>query len=189
VNWLVFAAAAWVFAGVEKGLRDALTLGQSGITPSFAFVLMTFIAMTAPRATVLWSSVALGLVMDLIFEVPLKQGTGTVTIPGPHVLAFALGCQLILSMRGLMIRRNPLTLGFLACMGALVSNTTLVTIFTLRNMLGAGLAWETRHELLAGLGSAPYTGVIAIALAFVLFPLAGPLGLPNQQQRRFAVRH
>jgi len=188
VNWLLLGAIAWVFVGLEKGLSDALTLGQTGIAPSFVFGLMTFIAMTAPRPIVMWSAVGLGVLMDLVFEVPLRQGGWPLTMIGPHPIAYALACQLILSMRGLMIRRNPFTLGFLAGVGALISNATLVAIFTFRSLLGAPLAWDTKHQLVAGLGSAVYTGLIAIFLAFVLFPLAGPLGLPNQQQRRFAAR-
>jgi hypothetical protein len=188
MNWVVLAALAWLFAGLDKGLPDALAIGRTGIAPSFTFVLMAFVAMIAPRPTVFWVAVGLGLLADLVFELPLKAGAGSVTLPGPHVLAFALGCQLILVMRPLMIRRNPLTLAFLGCIGALVSNITLVAIFTLRHMAGSPLAWDTRHEFVAGLGSAVYTGLLGLLLAFALFPLAGPMGLPDQQQRRFAAR-
>jgi lysylphosphatidylglycerol synthetase-like protein (DUF2156 family) len=140
-------------------------------------------------ATVMWAAVALGLIMDLAFEVPLRQSGGTITVPGAHVLAYALGCQLVLLMRPIMIRRNPLTLGFLACVGALVANLTLAMIFTLRHAFGAPIAWETNHELIAALGSAAYTGVLGLFLAFPLLPLAGPLGMQGaQQQRRFAPR-
>lgn len=188
MNWVVLAVVAWVFAGLEVGLRAALSVGQSDVAPSFVFILFAFIALTGARPTVLWASVALGLLMDLLFEVALKQGAGTVTAPGPHVLGFALAAQLILAMRGMMIRRNPLTLAFLACLGAMVANTTVVAIFTLRHLFGAPIAWETKAQLFAGFGSALYTGALAFFLAFALFPMAGPLGLPNQQSRRFAVR-
>jgi rod shape-determining protein MreD len=185
---MLLAVAAWILAGLEAGLRDALVIGQTGISPSFVFVLMAFIAMTAPRPVVLWAAVALGLLLDLVFEVPLKQAGSNLTMIGPHALAYALGAQLIVVLRGIMIRRNPLTLGFLSLVGALVANLVLWTIFSLRSVAGAPLVWETKHQIVAALGSAAYTGLLGIVLAFVLFPLAGPLGLPSQQQRRFAVR-
>jgi len=190
MNWVIFGAISWLMVGLEKGLRDALSIGPSGIAPSFVFVFLAFVALSAPRPTVMWASVILGLVMDLVFEVPMRQSGGTVTIPGAHVLAYALGCQLILAMRPLMIRRNPLTLGFLSCVGSLVANLALTTIFTLRHLFGAPLAWETKHEYIAALGSAAYTGVLGLFLAFALLPLAGPLGMhgAHQQQRRFAPR-
>jgi hypothetical protein len=127
--------------------------------------------------------------MDLVFEVPMRQAGGSLTIPGPHAIAFVLGCQLILAMRPLMIRRNPLTLGFLSLAGSLIANLTLALIFTLRHAFGAPIAWETKHEFVAALGSAAYTGVLGLFLAFALLPLAGPLGVPGgQHQRRYAAR-
>lgn len=189
MNWIIFAALTWLLVGLEKGLRDALSIGQSGIAPSFVFVLLTFVALSVQRQTVMWAAVVLGLVMDLVFEVPLRQSGGTVTVPGAHVLAYALGAQLILIMRPLMIRRNPLTLAFLSSVGSLVANLVLVMIFTMRHMFGSPLAWETKRELVAALGSAAYTGVLGLFLAFALLPLAGPLGMSmGQQQRRFAPR-
>jgi hypothetical protein len=185
---MLLAVAAWVLAGLEAGLRDALVIGQTGIAPSFVFVLMAFIAMTGPRPVVLWAAVALGLLLDLIFEVPLRQAGSNLTMLGPHAIAYALGAQLIMALRGLMIRRNPMTLGFLSLVGALVTNLTLWGIYTFRAMVGTPLVWEAKHQIVAALGSSVYTGLLGIVLAFVLFPLAGPLGLPSQQQRRFAVR-
>jgi hypothetical protein len=189
MNWLLFAVLAWVMVGLEKGLRDALSIGQSGVAPSFVFVLLTSISLSAPRPIVMWASLALGLIMDLVFEVPLRQAGGTVTIPGPHALAYVLGSQLILAMRPLMIRRNPLTLAFLSMAGSLIANLTLAMIFSLRHWVGAPIAWETKHEFLAALGWGVYTGVLGLFLAFVLLPLANPLGMSvSQQQRRFAPR-
>jgi hypothetical protein len=108
---------------------------------------------------------------------------GTVTIVGPHAIAYALACQLILSMRGLMMRRNPFTLAFLALVGSLVAYLTLDAIFTMRHLAGAPIAWEAKRQLMAGVGSALYTGLVALPMALLLFPLAGMLGLPDQKAR------
>src|SRR5262245_45231706 len=119
MNWLAFALVTWLLLGFEKGLRDALTLGND-ISPSFVFTLVTFIAMLAPRPIVLRTAVILGVAMDLIFEIPLKNGAPGINILGPHALAYAVACHFIVSIRGLMIRRNPLTMGFLCFVGSVV---------------------------------------------------------------------
>ncbi len=183
MNWIVFAAVAWLFLGLEQGLRDGLSLGSLGVAPSFIFCLIAFIAMTAPRAAVLWSAVIIGVAMDLLFRLPLRDGLGAVTIVGPHALAYAVACQLILALRGLMMRRNPLSLGFLAFVGSLVAYLMIDAIFTVRHAMGAPFAWEARRQLVMSAGSALYTGIIGIPLALVLFPLAGMLGLPDFKSR------
>jgi len=188
VNWLAFAAVAWVFLGLEKGLRDALELGSTGASPSFVFGLLTFIAISAQSTTALWAAIALGLAMDLVFNVPLQGGAGTVNIPGPHALAYVLGTQFILSLRGVMVRRNPLSMGFLALVGFLVCSATLLAIFTTKATLGVPIEWDATRKLLEGLGSSLYTGVLATLLGLVLIPLAPFLGLPSHQQRRFGRR-
>jgi hypothetical protein len=183
VNWLLFVVLGWLFLGLEQGLRDALALGALGAAPSFVFVLMAFVAMSAPRTTIFWTAAAMGVCLDLLFRLPLREGTGTVTILGPHALAYAIAAQLILSMRGLMIRRNPLTLGFLAFVGSLVAFLVLVGFYTIRHAAGAPIAWEAKRQLLAAMGSSLYTGVLAIVLAFVLLPLTSVLGFPDHKSR------
>jgi hypothetical protein len=188
MNWVVFGLLAWVFLGLEKGLRDALTLGTTGVAPSFVFILLALVAMLAPRGAVFWAAIALGLGMDLIFEIPRQNSGAGVYIPGPHALAYAVACQLILALRPLMIRRNPLTMGFLALAGSLVAGITLVALLTIRAKLGAPIVWDGKHQLLAALGSAVYTGVLGTGLALLLFPMTGLLGLPSMTQRRFGFR-
>ncbi|HYE60532.1 MAG TPA: hypothetical protein VD997_00925 [Phycisphaerales bacterium] len=183
MNWLLFVVIAWLFLGLEQGLRDAFALGALGFAPSFAFVLMAFVAMSAPRTTVFWTAAALGVCLDLLFRLPMPQSTGMVTIVGPHAIAYALAAQLILSMRALMMRRNPLTLGFLAFVGALLALIILNGIYTIRDAAGAPIEWQPKRQLVAAMGSALYTGVLALVLAFVLLPLTGALGFPDHKSR------
>jgi hypothetical protein len=183
MNWVVFIVLAWAFLGLEQGLRDGLALGSLGAAPSFVFALFTFVAMSAPRVTVFWCAAAIGVAMDLLFQVPLREGAGTVTIVGPHAIGYGLAGQLILSMRGVMMRRNPLTLGFLAFIGSLLAFLVIDGILTLRHAVGAPIAWEARRQLVASIGSSVYTGLVAVLLAIVLFPIAGVLGLPDPKAR------
>jgi hypothetical protein len=47
VNWLAYIVLLWIFLGLEKGLRDALALGSSGVAPSFVFIIVTMVAIYA----------------------------------------------------------------------------------------------------------------------------------------------
>jgi hypothetical protein len=187
MRWSVFAVLAWVFLGVELGLRDALRLGPTLVAPSFLFTLAAFVALSAPPIATLWTCLALGLLTDLTWSVELRTG-GTATIVGPYALGYLLAGQLIVSMRALMIRWNPLTLGFLAGVGSCVAQITVVGLCTLRAAFGAPIVWTASEQLAQRLGASVYTGVVAVLVGFVLMPLAPVLGLPTPQQRRFGRR-
>jgi hypothetical protein len=188
VNWLAFALFAWVFLGLEKGLKGALEIGPSGIAPSFVFGLLTLVAMSAHPVRVAWAAVLLGVAMDLCFEHPLKDGAGAVTIIGPYAISYLCGCQLIIALRGLMIRRNPLSMGFLAFAGSLVAGIVMLTILWIRTGLGAPIAFSAKSAFIAVLGSTVYTGLVSVLLALALLPFAHLMGLPVQTQRRFGRR-
>lgn len=181
------AIMAWIFMGLELGLKDALAMGHSHVAPSFMFCLVTFIAMFTSSPRPVWCALGLGLLMDLTFRIPLRDGMGVGIIPGPHALAYVLAVQLITALRGLVIKRNPLTVGFLSFMGAIVAQIVLVGILSIRMMWGDAIfALEAApsRELLARLASAAYTGVLGCVISLVLFPLAPWLGLQIQSRRR-----
>ena len=121
MNWLAYLALLWVFVGLEKGLRDALMLGTTGIAPTFVYVLVTLVAIYATPLVTTWAALIAGFTLDLVFEHQLKDGGPAVTIIGPYALAYLLSVQLILTLRGVMFRRNPLTVGFLSGVGGAVA--------------------------------------------------------------------
>lgn len=182
---VTFALLAWVFLGLELGLKAALGFGQTSVAPSFVFVLLTFIAMSATPRQTAWSAIVLGLLMDVTNQFYLKGRLQPAVVIGPHVVAYLVASQLVLTLRGVMIRRNPFTLGFLAFVGALVCGVVLVGVFSLRTLLDDRV-WETSRELWNGAKSALYTGIAGVPLALVLMPLGPLLGLPGTQTRRFA---
>lgn len=182
-----FIIIAWLFLGLELGLKDALALGPANIAPSFVYCLLTFIAMfsQAPRPT--WVALALGLLMDLTARVPLRDGAGTITVLGPHIIAYVLSVQLVTSLRGVVIKRNPLTVGFLALLGSLVAQVALVAVYSIRlwwNDPIFAIGAAPSGELLARLASAPYTGALGVLVATALFPLSHWMGLTQQGRKR-----
>jgi hypothetical protein len=144
---------------------------------SFVVCVLTLIAMFAPPAHARWTALVVGLCIDLLTTLPVRDGVADVRIIGPSVLAFLLATQLVLSVRSIMMRRNPLTLGVLSAIFSLAAGVTLVAIFSLRGWLLDTLAFEPTRELLTRAGGAIYTGLLGVALAFALLPLAQVLGL------------
>lgn len=188
MNRAAFVIAGWLFLGLDAGLsHQVLGLGRTGIAPSFLLILTSFVAMSAPSRTASWAALALGLLGDLTADIALRPVQSLEThafILGPRAIAFLLAAHLILSMRGVMIRRNPLTLGFLVLVGGAVAQVTLVAILWWRQLLDP-IAMDPTHELLYGLGSCLYSALVAVPVALLLLPAAPLLGLPGPQQRRF----
>jgi len=189
MNRIAFAVMLWICVGMEKGLCDAFALGTTGVKPSPVFILVTLVAMFATPLAATWSAFIAGLVLDLIFEYQLKDGGPSITIIGPRALGFVVAVQLILTLRGLVFRRNPLTMGFLAFTGGSVALAVAASIIALRVLFGTPLtSFSLSSELVRALASAAYTGGVAPVLAFALLPLAGRMGLPVQHASRFGRR-
>lgn len=175
MNRLAFVVIAWVLLGLELGLKSALELGSTGVAPSFVIPLGIFIAMGATPVRAVWSCVALGLLLDLTSSVPAVAGDPVVL--GPWALGMALAAQLVLAIRAMMIRRNPLTLAFLSAVGMAVAQVVVVALLTARSLAYGDLAWNAGSQLVHRLGSSLYTGVLALVMALALIPMASILGL------------
>lgn len=172
MNWLAFAFIAWVVTGLEAGVKDQIAYEAGGVVvaPSFALVLAAFVAMAAPPAAASWACLVLGLLVDLTSVRPLAAAPA-LTVVGPHALGFLLAGQFVLAARWVMIRRSPVSLGLLSLGAALIANIAVVALFTVRKVLGDPLVWNATQELLGGLGSAVYTGLLGAVLSLVLIPL------------------
>ncbi|MCB9837871.1 MAG: hypothetical protein H6813_00895 [Phycisphaeraceae bacterium] len=180
MNWVVFALAAWITMGIELGLRPSIQLGDSGMAPSFALVLVTYIALTAPRATALWAAMCVGVALDLTSERLAANNIETLTIVGPTALGCMLGASAVGNLRAMVYRRSPLTMLVLAALLSVIVQIVVVACLAARSWWDPALVFHARPELASRLGSAAYTGAIALvvgpALNF-LTPLFGFHGL------------
>ena len=183
MNWLAFALASWVFFGLETGLRDALRVGSTQIAPSFVFVLVVFVALSAPVHTALGAALIAGAITDLLWPLPLSSG-GVTYVLGPYALGYLIGAQLIVTIRALMMRRNPLTMGFLALVGGACAQVVVVALHTVRGLFYQGVEFNATSELVQRLGVAAYTGVLAVVLALLLIPMTPLFGFPDPKRRR-----
>lgn len=184
----MFLVAAWLCLGLETGLKDvfALRLGTLTIAPGFVFPLAAFVAMCASPQAAAWACLLLGVMVDLTSPRDGADGA-LLTVVGPNALAYFLAGQFVLTMRGLMIRRNPLTVVFLSVTGAMVAAIVVVAVFTLRKGIVGGVEWSATEQLLTRLGSAVYTGVTALVMSLLLIPLAPLFGF-QLGHGRYAVK-
>jgi cell shape-determining protein MreD len=190
MNPLALGLLLYVTLGIELALRPTLGLGQSGIAPSLMLGVVCFVAMFTPVGVTLWVALLAGLAVDLSGPRALEGG-GTVWVLGPNALGFALGAYAVLQLRALLVRGNPLSVGILAFLAAVLAAVVATAVLFLRVQVegmfdySARLAFSAQGELIARLGSAVYTGVVAVPLTLMLRPLMGLLGLQDPHARRF----
>lgn len=187
MNPITFALATLVFFALELGLKDVLQLGPRPIAPSFVLPLAIFVAMWAQPLPALWAALILGVLVDLTWTIPRTDG-GVATILGPHAMGYLLMGWLVLNIRGMVIKRNPLTLGFLTLLGGCVAQIVVVAMLTIRSLYGDPIPWDATAELVNRALSAAYSAVTAIPLSLPLFALAGLFGFHHAQPRRFSPR-
>ncbi len=188
MNWPVVVVVAYVMLGLELALKPALAIETPGIAPSFVIPLVAFIALHAPAMPALWVAVALGAVLDLTNPMLSADGRQEVTVLGPMALGCLAAAYMALTIRGVLVRRNPLTLIVLAGLFALVANLVAVALLSVRSMYDGALVFQPVQELLRRSASAGYTGLATIVLAAVLMPLSGLFGFQQETHGRRMAR-
>ncbi|MDX2116121.1 MAG: hypothetical protein SFZ24_10965 [Planctomycetota bacterium] len=181
MNWLIFALLAWLMAGMELGLRDALQIGNLALAPSFVMILLVFVALWARPQTALGVGLSLGALLDLLYVLPTQTGE-TAVLMGPWALGCTLAAYTVLNFRALMFRKNPLTMAFLCAVATAIANVIVLAILALRAFYDPILLPSATSELWQRLGTAVYTGVVALAVGPALQTLAPWLGFRRQTQ-------
>lgn len=187
MNWFVLLFVAWVGFGLETALLPVFDAGASGVHPSVVLPLLVFVALYAPRKHALWCAVVLGISMDLLNPITHNNG-GPVTLIGPYALGNLLAAQFIFSVRGMVIRRNPLTIAVLSLLASLIAEILVVAIITLRALAGDKIQWDAGDALMDHTLSSVYTSVGALFLSFIFFALSPAFGFNAAIPTRFA-RH
>lgn len=185
MNWFVLLFFAWVGFGLEMALLPVFDAGASGVHPSVVLPLLVFVALHAPRKHALWCAIVLGVSMDLLTPINHDNG-GPVTLIGPYALGYLLAAQFIFSVRGMVIRRNPLTIAFLSMIASLIAEILVVALITLRSIVGDSIAWDAGDALIDHSLSSVYTGVAALFLSFIFFALTPAFGFHTVIATRFA---
>jgi len=172
VNWLVFAILSWVALGLEQGFRPALQVGSVNIAPSFVLILLVFISLWVRASSVIPAALILGACLDMLNKVPTETGE-SVVILGPWALGGALGAFLILNLRAMVFRRNPLTLAVLCFIAAFAAQVVVLAILMFRASYDSVSLQPAATELTQRLLTALYTGLVSILIG-PLLQMAAP---------------
>ncbi len=189
MNRLVALLCGWVAMGLETGLKETLSVraGSFTGTPSFVVPLVAFIGLCAPNGAALWASLALGAAMDLTAGRSQANGQA-ITIVGPYAIGMVLACQLVLVVRGVVIRRNPLTVMAMSMLSGLVCQICVTAMLVVHRVVDSSFAFNATHELFERAFSAILTGGTGLAMGLVLVPMSGLFGLPGSGVRAYGRR-
>jgi hypothetical protein len=183
MNWIAFAVAAWLALGAELGLKPALALGQSNIAPSFAMILLAYIAMWAPPSVVYPAALIIGAVLDLTHPPVVMGGMTSVVVIGPYALGCLTGAYAAVTARGVLIKQNPLAFAFITLVLTLVAHAVVVTLLRVRASYDELMVGFT-HEVGVRLWSALYTAALALLLGPLLRLLIPIFGFPASLSSR-----
>ncbi|TVQ30897.1 MAG: hypothetical protein EA376_11580 [Phycisphaeraceae bacterium] len=168
MSWIAFALTAWILFGLELGLKDALQLGASGVAPSFVMVLLVIVSLHAPRLTALWAALIIGVGLDLTAPLVSASGLETITLVGPKALGCLVSAYAILTMRTLVMRRNIFTIALLSLIAVSLLEIVAVFAYVSRSWFDSRLEITAGATLVAGLGAAVYTAILALPLGAAL---------------------
>jgi cell shape-determining protein MreD len=171
VRWTVFAIFGAMVLVLDVSLGQVLALRSlGGIAPSFTAVLGVFVVFFAPRESALWASWLLGLLVDLCIDLPHGGGEAGPLV-GAHALGYSFGAYLVLLVRAMLYRANVVTLAVVTLGWAAAAGLVVVFISAVHGWYPGEAARPPLPDLPAGLemlrrlGSAAYSGALALALA------------------------
>jgi hypothetical protein len=194
MRWPLPFLLGYLLLALESPVREALRLGPTSSSPSLVFPLVVFVALLASAPAALWTALLIGLAVDLSTLRAAALGD-PIVIVGPHALGYLLAAYTILTIRPIVMRKNPVTLVVLSIVGEILASIVVVAILGLRQIifrgswadgLGLSLTSDLWHRII---GSC-YTAAAAILLAALFFPLFSWFGFQDQSARRpFARRY
>lgn len=115
----------------DAALMPALELG--GARPSAVAAVVVFSILLAAREPAWFAAVVGGLALDVTSPIPFDGRT--IVVIGPWALGFAFGATLILTVRGSLVRRNPLTIAVAVFIFLLAASLVWCGIWSMRAWL------------------------------------------------------
>jgi hypothetical protein len=173
MRWFIFFSFAFVLYVLQFGLRSLwqLPIGPfEDASPDLLLILGVYVAIRAPRHTVFWAMLVLGMLTDLQ---PVRVDTQSqVLIIGPGALGFMLGGFVALQLRAVMFRERLTAVMALTFVVGVFVHLAIVALLTMRGLpvlpSDAIEAWSPANQILQRLVSLIYTVVFAIPLGWVL---------------------
>jgi hypothetical protein len=171
MRWTIFLVAALLATALDLGLAGAMTLRTLGfLTPSFAAILVAYIALLGRFDHVLWGAWFVGILADL--SPGSTEGQELVFIVGPHALGYVFGAWILLTIRSMVFRQRVLTLGTCTVVCGFSAGLGTVVVGLVRYWLpftGGAVVPFGLGELGHAFGDALYSGILAIPVGWLLF--------------------
>ena len=169
MNLGVFVIALFFCVSLDSSLMPVISIG--GFSPSTTATLVVFVALFAPRSVALWAGLAAGLLMDL--SIPAAAaGDRSLVVPGPYAIGFVFGTQLVLLLRSMVFRRNPIAVGLLTTPFLIAVSLAWMAIWLIRGLdADSILPWAGGHalsELFSRLVWAVMSGAVGIGTGWLL---------------------
>ncbi|MCH2162928.1 MAG: hypothetical protein MK085_13800 [Phycisphaerales bacterium] len=188
MRWIVFILLLAICLTLDQAFLQVIAIGS--IFPGTCGALVVFVALFAPRPTALWAALLAGTMLDLGSPAVDAQGHPYYVI-GPYALGFVLGAYLVLLLRSIVFRRNPLTVGMLTLPFLLAVSVIFLAIWSIRGFYAdAQLPWHSESvtsQIAQMIGWATYSALLALPLGWLLlitWSLWGFDQLPARPSRR-----
>lgn len=180
----IFAIFCYVFLVLEISLRRA---NMDGAMPNLMLILLVFVGMYAPFKVVLWSGMAIGILVDLAYAQNVAEPVHTAAIVGPNALAYLLGGYTSVKLRTMVFRDSPITLAVMVLVVGIVVYLTAVLLLRIRGFIG--FSDPIRHfsasgELVTAFVEIIYSAVLAVPIGFLLGQFTGILGFGSGGKKR-----
>ena len=139
MNKLVFFAAMLSALVLDASFLSVLEVG--GVRPSALMVLVVFVCLCAEPVSAQWAAIISGFAVDLSGPV-VWGGSQTLYLVGPNLLGFAFGAQLMLALRGALLKRSALAIAVATALFAGAWSLTVVAVWSARVwVVGPPVPW------------------------------------------------
>jgi len=185
MRWPTALAVLLVSLVLDVSFMGVLELG--GVTPRLVCVVVAFVAMQAEPTAARWYALLAGLLVDLS-EPSMAGPRAPLYLVAPWTLGVFFGSEAVLSLRGVVVRKNPLAVGVLAGVLALSAGLFWTAWWALRSWYpdspapwGSGSALgEFGIQLLTAMS----TGVCAVPIGWLLLRSGAMWGFPSVMSRQ-----
>jgi hypothetical protein len=132
VRWSVFIIIVLFTCALDASLGAVFEIG--GIRGQLLPAVVVFMCLAAPKRIAVRAAMLAGLAADLFAPMVLADGT-LLVVPGPRVLAFALGALAVVPLRGLLYRQNPLSSSAATFLFSLLVGIVWVFLWIIRSVI------------------------------------------------------
>lgn len=180
MKWIIFVPVLLVALVLDVSFMGALEIG--GVSPRLVVVVTAFVAMHAESGSVTWAALLAGVLMDLS-DPSMTGPRAPLYLIGSHTLGFFFGAQAVLSVRGIVVRRNPISVGAMSLVLGIAAGLFWTAWWTMRSWYpnsqppwGDGSAlMQLGRQLLQALTS----GVVGVPIGWILLKSAPAWGFPS----------